>query len=164
MARGDAVPEADDVTRWVKPRYLGKDDEGAVIVDDKGRPKVVAPAAFELAPDEAGLSVTWLQPFGATRAEHLPSAAEAFKQSIPSKNISKKSVFAVAKVSEVLVAGKSLSCKLRLMQDPVPENDGHAEIRRYPVEMGLLQLALATETFVERYLYSDVSTRGWSPS
>jgi hypothetical protein len=163
MARGDAVADHDDVTRWVKPKFVGKDDDGEVLLDEYDCPKFVAPAAFALALDEDGLSVTWLQQFGTGRAVHMRPAAEAFRSSIPSKKLSGKSAFAIATAGDVLAEGKKNSHKLRILHDPVDGNEGHTEIRRYPAEMGLLQLALATETFRERYLYQDISKKDWAP-
>jgi hypothetical protein len=156
MARGDAVPPDDEVTRWIKPRQIGKDDDGNVVLDNQGQPAFIAPDAFALAEDEDGLSVTWLQHFALARANHLPAAAEAFRQSVPSQRLSGKSAFAIGSVGDILATGREHGSKLRVLQDPVPGNSGHSEIRRYPHEVGLLQEAMANQVFRERHLYSHI--------
>ncbi|MGA9581766.1 MAG: hypothetical protein WBR13_07345 [Allosphingosinicella sp.] len=157
MVKGESVPSDDDVTRWIKPKLIGKDDDGNVVLNEYGQPAVVAPQAFSLSDDEDGLSVTWLQRFGLDRPVHLPLAAEAFRQSIPSQRLSAKSAFAIGKVSSILERGRQHGSKLRVVQDPIDGNAGHAEIRRYPRELGLLQEALANEVFSERHLYASIS-------
>lgn len=164
MAQGDALPAGDEITRWIKPKLLGKDDDGQVIVDGNGCPSKVFPEAFALGDDEDSLSVTWLQHFGPERVEHLPKAAEAIRASMESKTLQAKGALAVANVGVVLAAGRDHGAKLRILEDPVDGNDGHAEIRRYPYEMGLLQSVMANEVFTERHLYRDVKTPGWTPA
>lgn len=163
MAQGDALPPGDEITRWIKPKLLGKDDDGQVIVDDSGRPLKVFTEAFALGDGEDSLSVTWLQHFGPERLEHLPRAADAIRTSMESKTLQPKGALAIANVDLVLATGRNHGVKMRILEDPVDGNDGHAEIRRYPQEMGLLQNILANEVFAERYLYGDVREPGWAP-
>lgn len=163
MAKGEIVPPEHETTRWIKPKFLGKDDDGQIVVDQQGRPTVVAPAAFALADDEESLSITWLQFFGLERLAHLPKAAEAFRLSIPSQSLKPKSAFAIAQVAAIIEAGKDYGAKLRIIQDPVDGNEGHSEIRRYPREIGLLQTVLAEQVFSERHLYGALKQEGWQP-
>lgn len=163
MAAGEIVPPEDEATRWIKPRLLGKDDDGQIIVDERGRPTMVFPAAYALADDEDGLSITWLQFFGVERLVHLPRAAEAFRVSIPSQNLKPKSAFAIAQIATILAVGKDHGAKLRIIQDPIDGNKGHSEIRRDPREISLLQSVLAEQVFSERYLYGDIRRDGWVP-
>lgn len=163
MARGDALPDSDEVTRWVKPKLLGRDDDGNVVVDGKGRPRLIFPQAFELRDDEESLSVTWLQHFGATRAVHLPLAADAFRQTTDSGKLQANSAFAIAEVRRIKEAGTAHDTKLRILLDPIDGNSGHSEIRRFPRELSSLHSVLADEVFVERYLYRHVKEDGWSP-
>lgn len=163
MAKGDPIPAGDEVTRWIKPRLLGRDDDGNVITDTTGHPVFVFPEAFELRDDEDGLSLTWLQPFGTTRSIHLPAAAEAVRATTDSGRLSGQSAFAVGRVEEIKQAGAAAGVKLRIIEDPIEGNDGHSEIRRYPHEMGVLQSLLAAEVFSERYLYSAVKQQNWVP-
>jgi hypothetical protein len=163
MAKSDPLPDQDEVTRWIKPKLLGRDDDDNVIVDDAGQPTFVFPTAFEMRDDEDSLSVTWLQHFAVDRAQHLPMAAEAVRETTASKKLQPKSAFAIAKVEEIKEIGAKFDLKLRILEDPVPGNSGHSEIRRYPREMGDLQAILAAETFAERYLYGTLKQAGWAP-
>lgn len=163
MARGDALPVEHEVTRWIKPKHLGKDDDDNVLVDGQGRPTDVFPEAFALGEDEESLSVTWLQFFAPGRVAHLPLAADAIRQSMKSKSLQPKGALAIATVAVVLEAGRDHGTKLRVLEDAVEGNDGHVEIRRYPPEMGLLQIAMAQDVFTERYRYFDVRQAGWMP-
>ncbi|WP_294122788.1 hypothetical protein [Sphingomonas sp.] len=163
MAKGDALPVGDEATRWVKRKFVGRDDNDQVIVDGNGRPTTVAPAAFELRDDEDALSVTWLQHFGPARAEHLPLAAEAVRVTQDSQKLSPQSAFVVGQVSAVISAGQDAGSKLRILHDPIDGNEGHTEIRRFPRDVGLLQTTLASEVFAERHLYDDVRKDGWQP-
>jgi hypothetical protein len=163
MAKSDPLPDQDEVTRWIKPKLLGRDDDDNVIVDGAGRPTFVFPAAFEMRDDEDSLSVTWLQHFAADRAQHLPLAAEAVRETTDSKRLQPKSAFAIAKIAEIKETGAKFDMKFRILEDPVIGNTGHSEIRRYPHEMGELQTILAAETFVERHLYGTLKQPGWTP-
>lgn len=163
MARGDPLPGEDHVTRWIKPKLLGRDDDGNVIVDEAGRPSFVFPEAFELRDDEDGLSLTCLQRFGTNLAQQLPAAAEAVRRTTASQSLQQKSAFAVGNVQAVRDAGAATNNKLRVIEDPIDGNDGHTEVRRYPREMGPLQTILASQVFGERYLYGVLSQTGWQP-
>src|SRR5215213_962059 len=98
MARNDHVPAADDVTRWVKPAWVKRTDDGEAERTATGQVAQIALQAFELREGEDYLSVTWLQAFGAERTGQLPLAAEAFRQSQPSKRLGSNGVFAIASV------------------------------------------------------------------
>lgn len=163
MAKGDALPDNDEVTRWIKPKLLGRDDDGNTILDQQGRPEFVFPAAYELRDDEDSLSVTWLQCFAETREEHLPKAADAFRKGTDSGKLQTQSAFAIGAVSAIKKAGIDHDHKLRILEDPEDENPGHSEIRRYPREMGEFQTLLAEEIFAERHLYGMIKTAGWKP-
>jgi hypothetical protein len=163
MAANDPLPDHDEVTRWIKPKLLGRDDAGNVIVVAKGRPVFAFPEAFELRDDEDGLSITWLQQFGQGRTVHLPLAADAVRQTTDSGSLQSKSGFAVGNVAAIKEAGLSHDMKFRVIEDPIDGNAGHSEIRRYPHEMGPLQTVLAAEVFGERHLYGKLKIPGWTP-
>jgi hypothetical protein len=163
MARGDSVPDEDEVTRWIKPKLLGRDDDDNVILDATGHPTFVFPAAFELREDEDSLSVTWLQHFGGDRAQHLPQAADAFRKATDSGRLQAQSAFAIAAVGLIKEVASEYELKLRILEDPIERNTGHSEIRRYPREMGPFQAVLAAETFSERHLYDKLRKAGWTP-
>jgi hypothetical protein len=163
MANGDAVSDEDEVTRWIRRKLLGRDDDDNVILDELSRPAFVFPAAFELGDEEDSLSVTWLQHFGEHRKQHLPAAAEAVRRTMKSGRLPAQSAFAIARVGPVKATGSDHDLKLRVLEDPVEGNTGHTEIRRYPREMSAFQAVLAAETFAERHLYDYLRQPGWTP-
>lgn len=163
MAKGDAVADEDEVTRWIKRKLLGRDNDDNVILDEFGRPAFVFPAAFGLGDEEDSLSVTWLQHFGEHRKQHLPAAAEAVRRTMKSGSLHAQSAFAIARVGPLKDAGANHDLKLRVLEDPVEGNTGHTEIRRYPHEMSAFQAVLAEETFAERHLYATLKQAGWDP-
>src|ERR1700753_3060157 len=101
MAKGEALPSDAELSRWIKRKYLGRDEDDKIIVSDQGRPTRVFPEAFELKPDEDGLSVTWLQFFAPARVDNIPASAEAVRQSMETKVLPDNSAFAVAPLEAV---------------------------------------------------------------
>lgn len=156
MARNDPVPTEDDITRWIKPSWVKRTDDGEAERTPTGEIAQIAPQAFELKEGEEYLSVTWLQIFGAERAEHMPLAAEAFRQSQKSKKLGLNGVFAIAGVQALTDACKAHGAKIRVLQEPEDENPGHVAVRRFPAEAGDLHVHLATEIFLERYTYKEI--------
>ena len=157
MARNERVPPEDEVTRWIKPGLVTRTDAGEVERTTDGRIAQIAPQAFELRADEEYLSVTWLQLFGADRLTHLPLAAEAFRKSLTSQKLSGKGVFAIAGVGALSAACEMHGANVRILQEPEDQNPGHVAVRRFPAEAADLHVYLATELFVERYTYHEVS-------
>src|SRR5690606_21656139 len=95
MAKNDPIPDAHSLARWIKPRFLAKNDEGEVDTDGDGRPIFVFPQAFELREDEDYLSVTSLDHFDGERPQQLTSAAAAIQSSTEKNRLSKRSAIAV---------------------------------------------------------------------
>ena len=156
MARNDPVPAEDDITRWIKPAWVKRTDDGEAERTPTGEIAQIAPQAFELREGEEYLSVTWLQAFGAERQVQLPLAAEAFRHSQPSKKLGLNGVFAIAGVETLSNACKEHGAKIRVLQEPEDENPGHVAVRRFPAEAGDLHVHLATEIFLERYTYKEI--------
>ena len=163
MAKGDSLPDQDHVTRWIKPRFVGKNDDGSVIVDKAGRPSMIFPHAFEMREDEESLSITWLEHFGGTLGIQLPLAADAVRTTTQSGTLKDKSGFAIGLVSHIKEAGSKHGAKLRVIEDPINGNSGHSEVRRYPRSADLLYSELAGDTFSLRYLYGEIRQAGWTP-
>lgn len=160
MARNDPVPASDDVTRWIKPTWVKRTDDGEAERTPAGEIAQIVPQAFELREGEEYLSVTWLQAFGAERSVHLPLAAEAYRRSQTSKKLGLNGVFAIAGVETLSDACKKHGAKIRILQEPEDENPGHVAVRRFPAEAGDLHVYLATEIFVERYTYKEIKASG----
>ena len=52
MARHDPVPDKHELVRYIKRRFLSKEDDGSVELDANGKPAF----AFELIPDMRGIA------------------------------------------------------------------------------------------------------------
>jgi hypothetical protein len=163
MAKGDALPEEHHVTRWIKPKFVGKNDDGTVILDASGRPDAIFPDAFKLRDDEDTLSVTWLERFGSSLADQLPAAAEAVRASTNSGQLKSSSAFAVGNVGKIKGTAADNGFKIRVVEDPEGENPGHSEVRRYPRDADELFQTLAESVFRPRFLYGSLTAAGWKP-
>ena len=158
MARNDAIDPEAEITRWIKRKFLAKDDDGNVELDASDCPAFVFPQAFQLRADlnEDYLSVTCLDFFDGDRASRLKAAADAVRRSQSSKKLSQDSAFAVAVTERVRSACESFGHRVRILEEPIDENCGHAAIRRFPPETSELHAVLSRDIFFERYLYRSL--------
>lgn len=156
MAQHDPVPGPSKVTRWVKPKLLVADDDGEVLADANGNPLRVFPKAFALREDEEYLSVTSIDFFGAAAPQNLKDAANAVRESQDSKKLSGNGAFVVATVDATSECCQRHGHKVRILEEPVENNEGHVAIRRFPFEVGQLHDELANDTFSERHFYRSL--------
>jgi hypothetical protein len=117
----------------------------------------LAPSAMALdEKDKGGLSVTWIEHFGTFGMDAKRLGAMAFRESLDTKHLGGKGVFATARVRSVISAGRHFGKTLRVVFDPVPGNPGHSEVRHFTDDdLGLLD-ALATQVFNDYDLVSDI--------
>lgn len=99
--------------------------------------------------DKGGLSVTWVEHYGPNCAATIALGGAAFRDSLPSKKLSKFAYFAIGNAGATRKAGKEYGKKLRLIPAPDGPNTGHVEIHRFNDEDRRLLDALAMEVFVE---------------
>lgn len=156
MAKNDPVPDAHSLARWIKPRFLAKNDEGDVDTDANGRPVFVFPQAFELREDEEYLSVTSLDLFDGERTEQLQRAAEAIQSSTEKNKLSKKSAIALGYSGQLKENCRSHGHNVRVLEEPVDQNIGHVAVRRYPRDVPELFELLSETCFSERYIFGDL--------
>jgi hypothetical protein len=122
------LPGEDHVSRFVPYNRQHRDAETDEFLG-------ITPGAMELsAEDKGGLSVTWIEHFGAFGRDAKRAAAAAYRESLRSKHIGPKGVFAAAQVNAVLEAGRSFEKQLRVVHDPVLGNPGHSEVRHFTDE------------------------------
>lgn len=120
-----------------------------------------SPAAFELrASDEGGLSVTWVEYFGAFGPETRASAAAAHRETLKEKRLPPKAIFAWAEVAAIKQAGDEYRKGLRVVHDPVDGNPGHAEIRHFTDEDLDLLDYMSSAVFTE---FATVKNMGVPP-
>lgn len=145
------LPPADHVMRYVQYNRQERDADTDAYLG-------VAPGAFMRgAKDQGGMSVTWVEHFGAYGAPAKRDAAIAFRNSQPSKKIGSKALFATANVQSVLDAGATFSKALRVVHDPVPENTGHTEVRHFDDDDLELLDMLASQVFTDIDLVADLA-------
>ena len=155
MAKNDAIDPQAEITRWIKPKFLARDDDGNIELDANSHPAFVFPQAFQLRADleEEYLSVTCLEFFDGDRIGRLKASANAVRQSQASKKLSRDSAFAVAVTERVRSACESFGHRVRILEEPIDGNCGHVAIRRFPFETSELHAVLSRDIFFERHLY-----------
>ncbi|HMI18791.1 MAG TPA: hypothetical protein VK533_04535 [Sphingomonas sp.] len=143
MAAKKAIPLADTITRFVP-----KNKQRRHPITDQFQG--ISAAGFALrADDKGGLSVTWIEHYGAARPDNLREAAIAFRESQPSKKIGAEGAFACAKVSAVKAKSAAFKKKIRVVVAPVIGNPGHAEVRHFTDDDIELLEALASDVFLD---------------
>lgn len=136
-----SIPDSDHVMRYIAPGRQMRDFETDALVG-------VFPQAFELREcDHGGLSVTWVEYFGAKSAACCAQASAQISKSF--KKGKEPPVFAVANVGAIKAAGREDGCSIRVSHEPTSNNPAHAAIRRYSNDNKYLLSLLAKEVFVE---------------
>lgn len=137
--KGRSFPPDDHVVRVVPFKKLRTDENGKVLG--------VTHLAFELRPDEDGLSVTWLEYFAGDRSEMLTAAVQALRAS--EFKPSPKSGFAIGQVGAIKATCLEYSAKIRIIHAPTGDNKAHAEVRQLPRDNVALLEALAATSWSE---------------
>jgi hypothetical protein len=119
--RGDALPPEHHVLRHCRKGDLKCDPDGTI--------RGVFPDAF--APDEDGISVTWMDYFGGSPPEQLEAARAAMDRG---RRLRASNRLAKLKVSTILAAGEAVKRILAVVHDPIeqpPEraNLGHSLVQ-----------------------------------
>jgi hypothetical protein len=112
--------------------------------------KGIVNTAFAIRPtDKGGLSLTWVEHYGAKSAATYNIAASAFRDSLESKKLPIKAYFAVGQAGGARATSASHGKKIRLVHAPDGPNTGHVELRRFTDEDRQLLDTLAREVFTE---------------
>jgi len=132
------IPDPDHLLRHVKSRLVDRDPQTGAAIG-------LLPQAFELTPDERGLSASWLEFFG-DPASAQPAAAMAEFAAV--YDVRKNDRFACGAVGDIKAACGRFNLKVRVVHD----GDGHpshASVRRFGgASLELLDL-LAAEAWAE---------------
>lgn len=156
MAKYDAVDQGHRVTRWVRKRYLARDDNKAVIVDESGVPLFVAPQAFALRSNEDYLSVTQIDKFEGSLPERVAAGAELLRMSLRNGMLDSDDAFCVAICSEIHKKGSDNGRKLRIIEMPSGSNVMHVAIKNWPEDdYGFLE-SMSEEVFATRLLFGSL--------
>jgi hypothetical protein len=136
--------------RYVPPsrRYLSAD----LVYGGPGE------GAFELRDeDEGAISVTEVEYYGECNQEGRAIAAAGFRESIPSKTLSKNAIFSWAEVQSIKDGALLFKKNVRVVRDPVEGNLGHAQIRHFTgVDLEILEY-FAENVFSEYSVVSDMN-------
>lgn len=136
LRRGQDIPQADHVLRHVGPSKLRR-DENRNVVGVRGD-------AFKARANE-GLSVNWLEFVQGTEVHQV---AECLKMMQTGLSIKKSSVLAKINVETFRALSHQEGYRIRVVYDPLDENEGHSEIRHLPSENDELLDMLADQGIV----------------
>ncbi len=156
MANNDTVPDDHDLIRYIKRRFLAKNDDGSIVVDNSGKPTMVFPQAFELREDEEYLSLTSIQLHDLDRAIGLVAGVHAIQESTVSKKLSRTSAVSIGLNRSMKSACKEHGHNVRVLEHPEDENIGHVGVRRYPRDEIELFEVLSEDVFSDRHLIEDL--------
>lgn len=141
------IPAEDSLVRYVsyqRLRRLGVTDQVVGVL----------PQAFELRDGEEYLSATWVEFFGPQGPSNLRTAIYAIRNSLLKPT--KKSGFAIGEVSSIAATAKSLGISLRIIHESAADNIAHTAIRRWPRDNEDLFELMASETWCNLVLNSQV--------
>jgi hypothetical protein len=139
------LPDADRVMRFVPWKKLRRDEEDNVVG--------FLPEAFQLRPEEASLSVNWVE-FFPESSNQLHECVRAFRNSM---SVGAKSAFAVGNVGQIKEVCQGRGSKIRILHEPKDGEPAHSGIHRLPRDELLLLAALADDAFTEMVRNADVS-------
>ncbi|MFK4004137.1 hypothetical protein [Qipengyuania sp. NPDC077563] len=143
MVARKAIPDEDHVSRFAPYSRQFRDPETDELIG-------LAPAACAIREaDKGGLSVNWIEFYGAFNAAAKKAAAIGYRSTLAKNKLPSKGAFGYANVGKLREVCALAGKKIRVVHAPVDGNDAHAEIRHFSDEdFGLLD-ELATNAFVD---------------
>lgn len=127
---------------------------GKLRKDDNDVPVGINYNAFQLRPDENGLSVTWLEYFRGDRDAQVRGTVLAIRAS--NMHPTTKSGFAIGNVDAIREACRQRQHKTRIIHWPEDDNKAHAEIRQLPRDDTELLEQLAAGVWSELVLNTSI--------
>jgi hypothetical protein len=142
---GNKPQSTDTLIRHAGWAKLRKDEDDNVIG--------ILAVAFELRSGETYLSSTWMEHFGGISPANLYAAVGAIRAS---RDVGKKSGFALGLVGEICAACSAANRNIRVVREPEDNNSGHTAVRKWPRDnLDLLQL-MATDTWSRLAMNSSI--------
>ncbi|MBI3186345.1 MAG: hypothetical protein HYZ31_00585 [Gammaproteobacteria bacterium] len=140
------LPDDNHVMRFVPYKKLMLDEHENIIG--------FLPQAFELRPEERGLSVNWLEYFKGSDQFNVQSSISVFRKT---RKVGAKSAFGIGNVKNIQDTCASCGArKVRIVHEPViPDNESHSIIIRLPQDDLLLLAALAEDAFTRIELSAE---------
>jgi hypothetical protein len=132
------LPNEDHVMRYVPWGKLRRDEDDNVLG--------FLGEAFKLKPDEDSLSVNWLEYFEGEREAKIQASVKTFRSTL---KVGTKSAFGVGNVAKIKEVCRARGATVRIVYEPIDENQSHSGIRRLPRDDTMLLDSLAADAFVE---------------
>jgi hypothetical protein len=147
------VQDSDHLMRFVPAAHQVRDPD---TFEFKG----IVNTAFSIRPsDDGGLSLTWVEHYGAKSMATYGIAASAFRDSLISRKLPAKAYFAIGEAGKTREVAKDHGKKVRLVHAPDGSNTGHVELHRFTDEDRRLLDALALEVFTEHVAVKELDLR-----
>jgi hypothetical protein len=144
------IPDCDHLMRLVPHKQQIRDPDTDVFIG-------IVNTAFSLrTSDKGGLSTQWVEYFGEKSLPTYSSAAERYRDNLPSKRIGSLAYFAIGNVGMVKLAASEAKKRIRVVHEPDGTNEGHAVIRRFTDDDRALLDVLAIEVFAEHVWVGDL--------
>lgn len=134
------LPDDDHILRYVPWQRVAKDADDNVLG--------ILAQAFELRPDEEGLSVNWLERVSGNLDQRLRTAVQLMSGTM---NIGSKGRLAQLNVGNTKRIALNHQAKIRIVHDPEIGNEPHSSIRQLPREDAILREALAREAVTDHF-------------
>lgn len=139
------LPDDDHVMRYVPWGKLRRDGDDNVLG--------FLGEAFKLRPDENSLSVNWLEYFEGDRDAKIQASVRTFRRTI---KVGTKSAFGIGNVGKIKDVCRTRGASVRIVYEPIDDNQSHSGIRRLPRDDTILLDALAADAFAERIDNRDI--------
>ncbi len=144
IGKNHSLPSTDHVARHVPWSRLRRDEDGNVLE--------LLPEAFELRPDEPGLSVNWLEFFSGSPRDQLRAIAQDIRAK---RTIGSQSAFGIGNVGKLESQCKDLGVPVSVVYCPTDGNLSHSRIHNTKNDLELLAL-IADEVFTEFVQNKDI--------
>jgi hypothetical protein len=143
------IPVEHSLIRYVPWAKLRKDEDDNVVG--------VLAVAFKLREGETDLSATWLEFFAnaGARSAQVDAAIAAIRQS--KLQPTAKSGFTLGLVGRIAAAANRENNKIRVLHEPMDDNQAHVGIHRWPKDNDDLFELLADEIWNELILNKNVA-------
>lgn len=144
VRKNHPLPSTDHVARHVPWKKLRRDDDDNVLG--------LLPEAFELRPEEPGLSVNWLEYYSGSRSDQLQAIAQDVRAK---RTIGPQSAFGIGNVGELKSQCKGLGVPVNVVYWPTDGNLSHSRMQYINNDLELLAL-IADEVFTDFVQNKDI--------
>ena len=144
VSKNHPLSATDHVARHAPWARLRKDEDNNVLG--------LLPEAFELRPDEPGLSVNWLEYFAGTRSDQLQAIVKDLRAK---RTLGLQSAFGIGNVGELESQCKDYDVPVKVVYWPTDGNLSHSRILGTKDQLDLMAL-IADEVFQDFVQNKDI--------